>query len=97
VAAGWPLRVKFDQVRGLKEEHVLGGGQVPAPMFARVSQSASECCPERGRMPSRLAVGLKRSLSTDFDVKLMWNLVIFKKKLIEMQNPMKQPNRLCVR
>jgi len=76
---------------------VLGGGQVPAPMFARVSQSASECCPERGRMPSRLAVGLKRGVSTDFDVKLIWNMVIFKNKLIDMQNPMQQPNKLCVR
>ncbi len=53
-------------------------------MFAHVSQSASECCSERGRrMPSRLAVGLKRGLSTEFDVKLMWNSVIIKKKWLK--------------
>jgi hypothetical protein len=49
-------------------------------MFARVSQSASECCPERGLMPSRLAVGLKRGHSTEFDVKTMEfgdNLIFF--------------------
>jgi hypothetical protein len=41
----------------LKEGHVLRGGQVPVQMFVHVSQSASECCPERGRMQSRLAAG----------------------------------------
>jgi hypothetical protein len=35
---------------------------VPEPMFARVSQFASECCPERGRMPSRPAIEPKRGL-----------------------------------
>jgi hypothetical protein len=42
-----------------KEGHVLRGGQtgqVPVPMFERVSQSASECCPECGQMPSLLKV-----------------------------------------
>jgi hypothetical protein len=42
-----------------KKGHVLGGGQVPVQVFARVSQSASECCPERGRMPSLASVGSK--------------------------------------
>jgi hypothetical protein len=32
-------------------------------MFVRVSQSASECCPERGGMPSRLAINLNEVFS----------------------------------
>jgi hypothetical protein len=34
-------------------------------MFARVGQAASECCPERGLMPSRLAIDLKKGLFGD--------------------------------
>jgi hypothetical protein len=49
-----------------KRENVLGGGQVPVPMFARVSQSASECCPERGRMPSLASVGSHPNLKEVF-------------------------------
>ena len=45
-----------------EEGLVLGGGQVPVPMFVRVSQSAFECCSECGQMPSWLAIEPKRGL-----------------------------------
>jgi hypothetical protein len=50
-------------------------------MFARVSQSASECCPERGRMRSRLRISGSRISAIEFKKRsfqqnIPWNLEI---------------------
>jgi hypothetical protein len=63
----------------IKQGHVLGRGQVTALMFVRVSQPASECCPERGQIQSLLANEIKIGLFVNSMPTITWNYGNFMK------------------
>jgi hypothetical protein len=75
----WPLNCNSISLAlgavSFKRGTCARSGQVPVPMFARVSQSASEC-PERGRMPSRLAIKLKKGIFGNLIETNSWILAI---------------------